>query len=352
MKIRKYITYRNLLIAYLIAEIVSFLSVLISPKYFWPLGLINYGIPFLLFFNFILLIWLIIKRDRLWWAVLAVILSSYYLLDVTYNFPTWNSADKENTFKVLSFNAKLFRHRRDYGKFSMECINWALNEDAEIKCFQEYSTNPDIDSIDVTSKFEAKGYYSFTRSYPLPDINNHHGMAIFSKFPIVNSGEIDLNGVSINNCIYVDVVIGNDTVRVYNYHLNSMGLKLRMYKNPNDFHVKMEYLLKKLGRSSAKRGKEIDLMMEAFDACPYPKIVVGDFNELPYGNNYYRMTRKFNNTFEEMGDGFGFTFNSILFFLRIDHQFYSDDFQSERFDVLRKVKYSDHFPVEGSYILK
>jgi len=349
-----FLGWRNkFLIGFLIFETLCLLSVLISPSLFWPIGLLNYAIPFLIAGHIVLCVYLIAKWKLIAWMYILFIPVSCYFYDTTFNFPSSpvQSIDRQG-FDVLSFNARLFRVRKDYGQFSSESIHWAVNEPADIKCFQEYCSNPDVDSIDITSKMIEKGYNAHVVAYPIPESPHQHGLAIFSKFPIVEKGTINLNDGSINNCIFADVVIESDTVRIFNFHLNSMGLKLHLYKQPRNFKANYQYLLSKLGTSSAKRAREIDRLMSAFDPCPYPMIVVGDFNELPYGNNYYRMKTRFSNAFETCGSGFGFTFNHKLFFLRIDHQFYSGRISANTFKVLRNIPYSDHFPVKATYHIK
>jgi endonuclease/exonuclease/phosphatase (EEP) superfamily protein YafD len=94
---------------------------------------------------------------------------------------------------------------------------------------------------------------------------------------------------------------------------------------------------------------ELDLIINSLKVCPYPYILTGDFNEIIYGNNYYKLRKMATNSFEEAGSGFGFTFNSILFFIRIDHQFYSDQLDAVNLRVIKDVKSSDHYPLKGWY---
>ena len=47
-------------------------------------------------------------------------------------------------------------------------------------------------------------------------------MATYSKYPIIKKGTVSISGENINNvCIFSDIVILEDTVRVYNIHLAS-----------------------------------------------------------------------------------------------------------------------------------
>ena len=79
---------------------------------------------------------------------------------------------------------------------------------------------------------------------------------------------------------------------------------------------------------------------------------MGDLNETPYGWAYGTIRERLQNAFEEAGSGFGFTLNRSPYFVRIDNQFFSNDWQILQFKTLRTIRYSDHFPLMGEYKLK
>jgi len=94
-------------------------------------------------------------------------------------------------------------------------------------------------------------------------------------------------------------------------------------------------------------------LIEFVEASPHPVICAGDFNELPYSFSYQMLKRHLRNSFEESGRGFGFTYNgNTLSMLRIDNQFYSAPLRSVDFQTVDSVKFSDHFPLKGSYIIR
>src|SRR5690606_8591648 len=90
-------------------------------------------------------------------------------------------------------------------------------------------------------------------------------------------------------------------------------------------------------------------LIDHIKKCPYRFIVVCDFNEMIYGNNYFKFKKVARNAFEAGGSGFGFTYNGWLFFLRIDHQFFSPGLEGINFEVIDKIRSSDHLPVKGYY---
>ena len=48
-------------------------------------------------------------------------------------------------------------------------------------------------------------------------------MAIYSKYPQINKKTVNIDGASMNNsCIYSDIIVKYDTIRVYNIHLHQI----------------------------------------------------------------------------------------------------------------------------------
>ena len=119
----------------------------------------------------------------------------------------------------------------------------------------------------------------------------------------------------------------------------------------NDLEVEVKDLFGRLKFGFIQRSKQIKTIKEHIMACPYRVIVCGDFNDLPYSYAYHQLKDILNNTFTKTGRGFGFTYNGKLPFLRIDNQFYSKGIQAVSFQTVKSMKYSDHFPIVGTYTL-
>ncbi len=105
----------------------------------------------------------------------------------------------------------------------------------------------------------------------------------------------------------------------------------------------------RLKHGAEKRSSQIDLLIEHANNSPYPVVICGDFNETPYSYNYFKLKKHFSNSFENAGHGFGFSYHSILFFLRIDHQFYTNRIKALDYRIDREMRISDHFPARSLY---
>ena len=233
----------------------------------------------------------------------------------------------------------------------MNVIKWSASDTSDVKCFQEYSTNQRWQVLDVTGQMRDQGYEGFVFKAELDGADHDPGMAIFTKHQILDTGYVWTNLGTTNSGLYMDIVKNEDTLRVYNVHLESMYLKLYELKSSDNYMRKLKYVIQNLKKGAENRSIQIRKIVQHANTSPYPFVICGDFNETPYSYNYIRLRSIFNNTFEEVGNGFGFTFNSALFFLRIDHHFYGSGVEPINYDVDKTIRTSDHFATRGSYRL-
>ena len=97
------------------------------------------------------------------------------------------------------------------------------------------------------------------------------------------------------------------------------------------------------------RTIQISILKKHMANSPFPVILAGDFNDLPYSYTYFSLKEDLENAFEKKGRGFGFTYNKVLFFLRIDNIFYENPMEVLQFKTLREVDYSDHYPISAVF---
>ena len=234
---------------------------------------------------------------------------------------------------------------------SLELINLIINDSSSIKCIQEYISYKSIQEFDVVTQIVAKGYEKST--YLFEDSETiQRGLAIFSRYPIINQGTILFNPKTKNNCIYIDIKILDDTIRVYNLHLSSMSIPEISNKHQINYIDYIKSVVVKLKNGAIKHSNEINSLIKHTNECPYPFIICGDFNETPYSYNYLKLRKHYTNAFEKAGSGFGFSFNGRLFFLRIDHQFFSDEIRVLKYRLDHSIRKSGHFPTRGIYYIK
>ena len=340
----------------------AYISAYISPAdiaFFAFLGLLY---PVLLLINLLFIAFWLWRKDKLFLiSTIAIIvgwsfLSSFFQI----NFNKKDFKAKEKSLKVLSYNVRVFnlwnwstdKNRRT------KTYEFIKDVQADIVCLQEfYSSNRygknAVDSLSKNSGLEYK-YVSFAKN---KNKVYHHGIAIFSKYPIISKGIVQLEN-SENFCIYTNVKVKKDTFRVYNVHLESIHLGNVDYQAIDNLDndtlsnaVHYKNILKKLETAYINRSRQVDIIAAHLEKSPYPVIVCGDFNDPPFSYSYHRITRKLKDAFKRSGLGFSSTYIHRFSVFRIDYILHSPTLKSYNYHRF-KVELSDHYPIEADFLIE
>ncbi len=242
----------------------------------------------------------------------------------------------------------LYNWHKESNTTDQKILKLIKDQDADIICLQEFYSNSDKQNYQDSVIKNQK-----TKSYLISYKNggNYSGNAIFSKFPIVNQGYVNI-GISNQKCLFADIVKAKDTVRVYSVHLASIRLSYNDYDiidniENNDHNKNIEGVKEisyKILNAYKKRAAEADVIAAHIKNSPYKVIVCGDFNDVPISYAYRKIRGKLTDAFSEAGFGIGCTFNHRFIFYRIDYILHSPELKS--FNCLKIAKpYSDHYPV-------
>lgn len=349
--------------------LLSSVSSNISPGRFWPAAFLGLTYPYLFILNILFIIFWLIFKIRYILVSLIVILIWWKspALFITYN----KSVDTDSSyFKVMSYNVRLFglfevkKGKSQKSFFRDGIIHLIQKEQPDILAIQEYYMNNSgkfqtgsliIDSTQLKYHFE---HFAFTSG------NNHSfGIATFSRVPIVNSGIIPLSKTGGNSCIFCDLSVGKDTIRLYNIHLASIHFAKEDYNfiseisnNPaiSDTHFKtgLRKILSKMKQAFILRASQCEKVKGHILSCPYPVIIAGDFNDTPMSYAYSTIrSAGLSDAFLESGQGTGFTYAGIIPLFRIDYILYGKNFNAANFKTIRE-KLSDHYPVNVMMKLK
>ena len=362
--LRRIIIITNLAVALLL--VLSFLTRYISPASFWPPAFLGLAYPYILAANILFLaFWLLRRRKEFLISFLAV-LTGWHTLTGYFSFhpgPLLNKnkfeqlsrEERKETgqVKLMSFNVRAFDRYRwaDNPATRKDILQTIQEENADIVCIQEFFSS-NRGSLGADEIFRGlQNTPNRHLEYALRGRSGHYGIATFSAYPIVNSGRIRFEN-TINISIFSDILLGGDTVRVYNNHLQSIyfnrsnyrfldSLRLRYDNEQLDeirdisFHLREAFI---------KRAEQADIIAEHMDACPYRIIVCGDFNDTPVSYTYYRLSREMYDAFKIAGWGTGRTYIGRFPSFRIDYILYSGGIEA-RFFTRKKVRMSDHFPI-------
>ena len=340
---------------FLFLTALIYLSTFLSPAWIWFLGLSSFLIPALLFIHTASFVfWVLIKRQLSVYPIIGLVISIPYLL-LTVSF---NSSEKNPSgLSVLSYNVRVFnvyKHLNTNFESSKKMIAWAQQDTSAIKCFQEFHNQKKSNIFNTVQIISNSGEYEpYVKSQYTNHRGHEFGLAIFSKYPIINKGMVVFEQSDSNNsAIYADVVYGRDTIRIYNAHLESMSINENKVLSVNGFKSALNNLMARLKTGMITRAGQVHELMEHIENCPYQVILCCDLNELPYSYVYHQIKNKLANSFEKRGAGFGFSYNGKIPFLRIDNQFFSSRLQVLKYDAPREINYSDHYPIKCVYGIK
>jgi vancomycin resistance protein VanJ len=96
---------------------------------------------------------------------------------------------------------------------------------------------------------------------------------------------------------------------------------------------------------SIERLREVDSLAVLTASQPHPWILAGDLNLQPQGLAYSRLSKIGVDTFERVGEGFGYTAHASLPCARVDHILIDRRLAAHRAWVPSDVRASDHLPL-------
>ena len=242
-----------------------------------------------------------------------------------------NTSSLNSDLKVISYNVKtfdLFSNNKEIEK-KQNGYDFIAEKNPDILVIQEY-----YKSKKVQFSFPYK-YVKFRSRI------SKYGMAIYSKFKILNAGSLNLKS-SGNNIIYADILKEKDTIRIYNTHFESLRIK----PNQENFGEKnSEKLIERVSKSFKKQALQVEVFLKHEKKWTGKKIVCGDFNNTSYSWMYTKISTNKKDAFIEAGKGFGQTYN-YWFPMRIDFILTDENAIVNQFSNYLE-KYSDHYPIQA-----
>jgi endonuclease/exonuclease/phosphatase family metal-dependent hydrolase len=330
-------------IIYIVNSIVAMLLLLsmifpyLPPKTFSFLSVINLGVSFLILINALFLIYWLIKLKKQFLTSFLVLIFAYLSFGSLYIFSPARNIESPSNFKVMNYNVRLFNLYKWIPEDNVETniVDFIKTEAPDILSIQEYHPHRNVNFSSFKYKFEKLSGKKFK-----------YGQAIFSKFPIINSGSVEFPHTG-NNAIFADVVKGKDTIRVYNIHLESLRIdtKIESLKKENS-----EKLLERIGSAFKRQQNQTELFLKHKETCKYKMIICGDFNNTAFSYVYRKIKGDLNDSFKEAGNGFGRTHEFQFLPIRIDFIFADQAFAINSFKSYNN-HYSDHFPISTTLSL-
>ena len=350
----------------IVSLLASYFAKLINPNAFWPLAFFGLAYPIILICNlFFIVFWFLQFRWLGLFSLIAVLLGwNSFFNHVQFNSLSTN-AEKASSVKVMSYNCMLFDlynwNNENNKKSRIDIFEMLNRENLDILCLQEFFTSENPKSFDNKKDVGTALGMQYCYSEYTTTLRNedHWGIATYSRFPIVRTGKIDFKTKTNNICIFTDVLIGKDTVRIYNMHLQSIQFRKEDYKfvdnvltDKSDQELEhSKNILRRLKRGFIKRADQVQLVNESIRKCPYKVIVCGDFNDTPSSYAYHQIKGELKDAFMERGKGFEKTYRGRMPAFRIDYILHDPDFETLEY---KKIEQSitDHFPITARIDIK
>ena len=327
----------------------------IQPVEHPVLSCLGLAFPIFLLLNVgFLLFWLIIQQYKC--ALLPLV---GFLLCIpqiqTYcpvNFGTDNLP--EENLKLVSYNIMGFGDQTSGKGMDNPVLNYLKDSDADILCLQEYATKKTSRHPSQRDVDKALAAYPYHRTDAVGK-GKLNVMACYSKLPILSAKPLDYASSSNGSMVY-ELAWGADTLLVISNHLESNKLTREdketyedMLNDPEKEKVKsgVRLLLHKLAYASAIRAPQADAVAREIARSPHRYIVAcGDFNDSPISYAHRVISGQMEDAFVESGCGLGISYHRNKFYFRIDHILNSPDLKAYDSKVDRRIKASDHYPIE------
>ncbi len=324
------------------STIAAIICQYISPERSGILSVIALGVPIVYLLDIaVMFYWVVRWRWYRAAIMIAVVflglfyLSRYYKIEIDRHYDT--SFRESRYIKVMTYNVL---EGKEEG-----LVRYIESHNPDILCLQEIWGKENLDAL-------CEKYKSTRKEY---DGTNNQ---IFSRYKILRSGTVD--SVSRNGCVWADLKIKDDTVRVLSLHLQTTSirpedtqfLEKHQYLIDSERKNKLSSIVERLVENNRKRAVQAEAIAMFLESTPYTTIVCGDFNDVPLSYTYNSIVQGLNDTFSEKAEGFAYTYDTKYKLLRIDNIFVSPSFEVVSYEVDNEVDLSDHYPVISRLTLK
>lgn len=341
-------------IALFVCLLFTYLSAISDPENSSFISFFGLVYVPVLFLNVVtLLYWLIRLNIKIFLLILVGIGVGYPIFLNTFSFHPVGGNKKHQDLRLLTYNVNHFKNNGDKGTLRHKQVITLIDSlNPDIACLQDWLTTSGkhFNTLSsLMSRIDAK------YKYWQPLTRGRIGMAIVSKYPIISSGLVRFSKTPDNDyqCIYADIKIGTQLIRVYNVHLQSFGLNPTEleYINGSSSQAKVKAdvsvfaMAGKFQDAFKTRARQVKAIKAHIKDCPYPFIIAGDFNDTPASYCFNSLSSQLQNAFREKGSGLGTTYHYSFLNFQIDYVLMSKQHLAIRNYGIIKSDLSDHYPL-------
>lgn len=330
----------------ILCTLLAYLAPVTDPKITWVLSFFGLFYPVFLILNLLFIgFWTFQKPGYLIFSLVTILLGWTHI-EGFIGFTNPSEIQSDTGIKILTNNISNAASGYDRDKeVKTEKRNKLIDflaqySDVDIFCFQEV------------------GEYAYNLLKEVYKDHKFHrlqkGAVILSRHPILRQGEIDF-GTRTNSCLWADIRLPHDTVRVYSIHLQSNRITNdaeeiagHMELQEKKTWIGIRGILRKYRNHHIKRSKQAELIIEHAAQSPHPVIFAGDFNDPPQSYTYHLLSKGKLDAFKEKGSGLGTTYAGVIPFLRIDYILADKELELRQCSLIR-TRFSDHYPIFAIY---
>lgn len=265
--------------------------------------------------------------------------------------------------KIITYNTQLFGLYQN--ESSVDIVNTEYmpamdsflqvlkKENADVVCLQEvYSKAGGLKALALFLK--AEGGYDHSQTYTLSE-RRPYGMIVLSKYAIKRWKPLPLGSNTGNMAMWVDIEIPseyafrrNAQIRIYNLHLQSFRFAKKDYevmqKQKEQKEIDMEGskgIISRLRLGYQRRAQQVGIVKQSVLNCDLPKVICGDFNDIPVSYSYRQLSAGMRDAFVEAGRGLETTYKGSMPSFRIDYVLFDNPMRAVNYKSIKEVP-SDH----------
>lgn len=342
--------------------LLSCLAPYTNPQRYWWIAVAGLGFHFLgLIVACFAVGWTLLRKKIAWLSVIAL-LFSFKSLSVSFAFHKSTplpAEKKQGSIRITSWNvARFIEWKRNNNKGSrqrLKILEQIRENGGDILCLQEFFHSPDSMYYNNIEEITAMGYPYHYFSYDPDGYRQFIGSIIFSRLPIIDTGLVRYFRPSMPEAlVYADIKAGEDTIRVFTTHLQSVQFRRDDYramhnvkKAEDSFFVNTKTVLGKVKKGLVYRSSQARIVRSILDSSPYPSVLCGDFNDIPNSYTYFTIRGDMKDAFlEKGGAGIGRTFSTLSPTLRIDYILTDPAFSVQGFERIPRQN-SDHYMIRA-----
>lgn len=313
-----------------LALFLSYIFIYIPPNVLDSFALIPLLTPVFLVLNLLFTIYWLVKLRRQFLLSFFALCCCYKIILGFISFSTNKSSISETDFSVMTFNVRQLNLFNSIGDKNIpeQIANFITLKETDIVCLQEFSDNKNLD----------------LSAHPYQHKISDRGLAIYSNLKVISSGKINFPN-SYNGALYADILLNADTLRIYNIHLQSIGLK----PVPSTISKeKSEAIRLQINAAFVQQQSQVEILLNHIKASPYRHMIVGDFNNTTHSYIFRKLKGDLKDSFTAAASGFGKSYDFKYFPIRIDFILANNNMEVVYYETYYK-KLSDHYPVIAGF---